>query len=95
MSQVHPQARTTRLCQATGTTHGIQRLYETEGLIPVPQCSAAGCRHFPADTVGRVRAILLLDAVAGGDMQLLQADAECRFLLDFLAAAPWMTASAA
>jgi len=95
LSQVHPQARTTRLCQATGTTHGIQRLYETEGLIPVPQRSAAGYRHFPADTVDRMHSILLLDAVAGGDMQMLQADAECRFLLDFLAAAPWMAESAA
>ena len=34
-------------------------------------------------------------AVAGGDLQLLHADAECRFLIDFLAAAPQTTASAA
>ena len=131
---------TARLCATTGATRGMLRLYEAEGLLAAPQRSAAGYRHFPADTVDRVRAIFLLkdlglslrevsllladadvapfdapkiqalaqaqlvqiDAriarlsvvrhhlatVAHGDAQSLMTDPDCRFLADFLAAAP-------
>ena len=51
---------TARLCATTGATRGMLRLYEAEGLLAAPQRSAAGYRHFPADTVDRVRAIFLL-----------------------------------
>lgn len=116
------------------------RLYEAEGLLAAPQRSASGYRHFPADTVDRVRAIRLLKelgftlrqisllladtddgpfdapkikalaqaqlaqidarmarlalvrhyvaAVAEGDAEALMTDPDCRFLADFLAAAP-------
>jgi DNA-binding transcriptional MerR regulator len=131
---------TARLCASTGATRGMLRLYEAEGLLAAPQRSAAGYRHFPADTVDRVRAIFLLkelgftlrqvsllladadlapfDApkiqalaqaqlaqidtriarltvvrhylatVAHGDAESLMTDPDCRFLADFLAAAP-------
>ena len=36
------------------------RLYEAEGLLAPPARSAAGYRHYPADTVDRVQAIRLL-----------------------------------
>ncbi len=116
------------------------RLYEAEGLLAPPARSAAGYRHYPADTVDRVQAIRLLKelgftlrdialllcerdegavdaarmqtlaatqlaaidarmarlalvrryvaAVAAGDLSRLQDDAECQFLVDFMAAAP-------
>lgn len=116
------------------------RLYEREGLLSPPQRSATGYRHYPADTVDRVRAIRLLkdlglslreigllladsdtasldtaqlqalaaaqlqqiDArlarlallrsylapLAAGNFGLVSEDADCRFLADFLAAAP-------
>lgn len=35
------------------------RLYEAEGLLAAPQRSASGYRHFPADTIDRIRAIRL------------------------------------
>lgn len=131
---------TARLCAAADATRGMLRLYEEEGLIAVPQRSAAGYRHYPADTVDRVRAIRLLKelgftlreialllaesddgnidaermqalaqaqlvqidariarlalvrryvaAVAQGDTERLLSDPDCRFLVDFLAAAP-------
>lgn len=131
---------TARLCAATGATRGMLRLYEAEGLLGAPQRSATGYRHFPADTVDRLRAIRLLKelgfslrqisllladtddgpfdapkiqalaqaqlaeidarmarlalvrqyvaAVAQGDAESLMTDPDCRFLADFLAAAP-------
>lgn len=131
---------TARLCTAAQATRGMLRLYEREGLLSAPQRSATGYRHYPADSVDRVRAIRLLkdlglslreiglllsdsdtaplataqiqalaaaqvqqiDArmarlallrsylapLAAGDFSLVGEDADCRFLLDFLAAAP-------
>lgn len=131
---------TARLCAATGATRGMLRLYEADGLLAAPQRSATGYRHFPADTVDRVRAIRLLKelgftlrqirlllaeaddgpfdthkiqslaqvqlaqidarmarlalvrqyvaAVAQGHGESLMTDPDCRFLADFLAAAP-------
>ncbi len=138
---------TSRLCVATGASRGMLRLYEAEGLIPAPQRSAAGYRHYPADTVDRVRAIRLLKelgftlrqialllaegddggldaarmqalaqaqlaqidarmarlalvrqyvaAVAQGNAPQLASDPDCRFLVDFLAAAPDLERTAA
>ena len=138
---------TARLSAATGASRGMLRLYEDEGLLPAPQRSAAGYRHFPADTVDRVRAIRLLKelgftlrqialllaegdeghldparmqalaqaqllqidariarlalvrqyvaAVAQGDAPRLVSDPDCRFLMDFLAAAPDLERTAA
>ena len=134
---------TARLCVAAGATRGMLRLYEAEGLLAAPGRSAAGYRHYPADSIDRVQAIRLLkelgftlreialllserdegavdaarmqalaaaqlvmiDArmarlalvrrylatVAAGDMSPLQDDAECQFLVDFMAAAPITT----
>jgi DNA-binding transcriptional MerR regulator len=131
---------TARLCAAASATRGMLRLYEAEGLLAPPGRSAAGYRHYPADTVDRVQAIRLLKelgftlrdialllserdggaldaarlqalaaaqltaidarmarlalvrryiaAVAAGDLAQLQDDAECQFLVDFMAAAP-------
>ena len=131
---------TARLCAATSATRVMLRLYEAEGLLAPPARSAAGYRHYPADSVDRVQAIRLLKelgftlreialllserdegavdaarmqalaatqlaaidarmarlalvrryvaAVAAGDLSLLQDDAECQFLVDFMAAAP-------
>ena len=131
---------TARLCAAANATRGMLRLYEAEGLLAPPARSAAGYRHYPADTVDRVQAIRLLKelglplrdialllsepdqsaldavhmqalaatqlaaidarmarlalvrryiaAVAAGDLAQLQNDAACRFLVDFMAAAP-------
>jgi len=131
---------TARLCAAASATRGMLRLYEAEGLLAPPARSAAGYRHYPADTVDRVQAIRLLKevgftlrdialllserdddaidparmqalaaaqvaaidarmarlalvrryvaAVAVGDMTQLHDDVECRFLVDFMAAAP-------
>ena len=131
---------TARLCAAANATRGMLRLYEAEGLLAPPARSAAGYRHYPADTVDRVQAIRLLKelgftlrdialllcerdegavdaarmqalaatqlaaidarmarldlvrryvaAVAAGDLSRLQDDAECQFLVNFMAAAP-------
>ena len=69
---------TARRCTATGTTRGMLRLYEAEGLLAAPQRSAAGYRHFPADTVDRVRAIRPLKALGFNlrQISLLLADAD-------------------
>ncbi len=135
-----PPLTTARLCAATGASRGMLRLYEAEGLLAAPRRSASGYRHFPADTIDRVRAIRLLKelgftlrqvsllladaddgpfdaakiqalalaqlvqidariarltlvrqylaAVAHGDAESLMTDPDCRFLADFLAAAP-------
>lgn len=39
------------------------RLYEREGLLPLPRRSVAGYRHYPADTVPRLLAIRQLKEV--------------------------------
>ena len=63
------------------------RLYEREGLIRPPQRSDAGDRHD-----ARLARLALLRSdlapLAAGDFRALDADADCRFLMDFLAAAP-------
>ena len=64
---------TTALCQAAGATRGMLRLYEREGLLALPPRSAAGYRHYPADTVERLQAIRHLKELGFGlkDIALL------------------------
>lgn len=48
---------TAALCAAAGVTRGTLRLYEREGLLPAPQRSANGYRHYAAGEVQRLHAI--------------------------------------
>jgi MerR family copper efflux transcriptional regulator len=51
------------LCRQAGVTRGTLRVYERAGLLPEPQRTPAGYRHYAPDTVVRLTAIRQLKEI--------------------------------
>jgi MerR family transcriptional regulator, copper efflux regulator len=54
---------TSALCQRSGVTRGMLRIYEREGLLPPPARLQSGYRNYAADTPARLEAIRQLKEV--------------------------------